>query len=344
MITFRTLLAAAVAVAVLGGLPGDASSQFRPRQGGRGGGTGGGAARRAERGLPEFTERLSRTLDLPGEGTIELSAVTGNVTITGGGSAVVLEAVKRVRSRTEQAGRTRLSEVSVEVRALGPRLVIDTDYGRDGRPGGVSVDYTLVVPESAGVIVKTGLGSIRIERVRGPVQAETARGNIEVTGTRRLQRLRSLSGDIRITNAEADDTLSLRTVAGAQIVRGLTARAIEAASVAGAVDIDGCTCERIDVRTVNGNIDYRGDLRRGGRYEFVSHDGDVRLALGGGGFELEAESVSGEVRSAFPLVNEGRAGPRRRQPGARGLRGAVGDAGAVLRLRSFSGAIVVERR
>ena len=58
----------------------------------------------------------------------------------------------------------------------------------------------------------------------------------------------------------------------------------------------------MEVRAVNGNIDYTGDLARNGRYQFISHSGDIRLVLSGAtGFELQANSFSGTVRSDFAI-------------------------------------------
>ena len=56
------------------------------------------------------------------------------------------------------------------------------------------------------------------------------------------------------------------------------------------------------MKAVNGNIDYAGDLAKNGRYQFTSHSGDIRLVLSGAtGFELQANSFSGTVRSDFAI-------------------------------------------
>ena len=92
--------------------------------------------------------------------------------------------------------------------------------------------------------------------------------------------------------------------------------------------------------------DYAGDLAKNGRYQFVSHSGDIRLVLSGAtGFELQATSFSGTVRSDF-AINRRPAGAEGQGSvqGPRVIRGAVGDASAMLALRAFSGNISITRR
>ena len=91
-------------------------------------------------------------------------------------------------------------------------------------------------------------------------------------------------------------------------------------------------------RAVNGNIDYAGDLARSGRYEFVSHSGDIRLMLSGGtGFEVQANSFSGNVRSEFPVNRRGGRGRRRR-------RHPEGHPGSIWRCKRDAGAARVQRQ
>jgi hypothetical protein len=59
------------------------------------------------------------------------------------------------------------------------------------------------------------------------------------------------------------------------------------------------------------------------------------------GFDLNANTFSGEVRSDYPLtLRRGGRGARFGQS----LRGSVGDASAVLDLRTFSGTISIEEQ
>jgi DUF4097 and DUF4098 domain-containing protein YvlB len=82
-----------------------------------------------------------------------------------------------------------------------------------------------------------------------------------------------------------------------------------------------------------------------------SHSGLVRLAIAGNtGFELEATTFSGSVRSDFPLTLRAGTDPdyddrgRRRGRMQQSIRGSFGDASAIVNLKSFSGDIIVTKR
>jgi DUF4097 and DUF4098 domain-containing protein YvlB len=230
---------------------------------------------------------------------------------------------------TEQANR-------VEVRTIVPRP--------RNFPG--SVDFTVMIPEDASVIVKTITGSIRASNVKGELRADTVAGSITASGVRKLAALKCVTGDVEITDAGAEDPVTASTVSGNVVVRGLRARAVQLTSVSGNIHIEDAQIERLMVKTVQGNLDYAGDLARSGRYEFNSHSGDIRLVLSGNtGFEVLANTFSGMVRSDFTF-NRGRSGAEgaAAAQGPRTLRGAFGDASAMVALRAFSGNISLARR
>lgn len=312
---------------------------------------------RDERRGPEVTEPFSRTVRLGRTGTVDLSNIAGDIVVTGGGGDDVrIDAVKRVRDRDDAAGRSRLQEIAIEVRELGNRVEVRTEYPRDRndrRESFVSVDFTIALPQNAGVTLKSVSGDVRVTNVRGELRAETVSGNVVATDVPRATLLKSVSGDIQLTNAGSDTSLSGGTVSGDVVIRGLKARTIDVGSVSGNVRLENVEAESATLRSVSGNIDYGSELARNGRYEFTSHSGTVRLMLSGNtGFDVEATTFSGDVRSDYALTlggtqvdNGGRGGRGRgRGPGNRGIRGSFGDGSARLTLRSFSGDIVITRR
>jgi DUF4097 and DUF4098 domain-containing protein YvlB len=106
------------------------------------------------------------------------------------------------------------------------------------------------------------------------------------------------------------------------------------------------------VKTVSGNVEYAGGIARGGRYEINAHSGTIRLLLANpAGFELNANSFSGSIRSELPLTVGGDSG-RRNDGSSRGRRDSVnhsmratfGDGSATLVVRTFSGDIIIAKR
>jgi hypothetical protein len=293
----------------------------------------------------EVTERFSRTAHLDQDGTFDLTNVTGDIVITGAaGRDVTIEAVKRVQRPNPRAARTLLQMIDIQVTEQANRLEVRTIVPRPRNfPG--SVDFTITVPEDASVIVKTITGSIRASNVKGELRADVVAGSVSASGVRKLASLKCVTGDIEIMDAGADDPVTASTVSGNVIVRGLRARAVQLASVSGNIRIEDAQIERLMVKTVQGNLEYTGDLARSGRYEFNSHSGDIRLVLSGNtGFEVLANTFSGIVRSDFTF-NRGRAGAEGGGvQGPRTIRGAFGDASAMVALRAFSGNISLARR
>ncbi len=298
---------------------------------------------------PEVTERFSRTIRIGRTGSFELSNVSGNVIVTGGnGEEVRIEAVKRARSRDESAAKTLLDELRIEVTELPNRVEVRTLHPRNRRNYSGSVDFTVTVPAGVDASIKVVSGDVRVTNVKGELRAESISGNVVASGATRLTLAKTVSGDIEIADAAAESALSISTVSGNLTGRNLKARALDLSSVSGDIIFANVTCERATVKTTSGNVDYDGPLARAGRYEMHAHSGNVRLGITSTtGFELEATTFNGDVRSDFPLTlragiegGGSRKGPRFN----RSIRGSYGDAGAIVMLKSFSGDIVVTKR
>ncbi|MBI4263714.1 MAG: DUF4097 family beta strand repeat protein [Acidobacteria bacterium] len=299
---------------------------------------------------PEVTERVSRTVRLDRTGTLDLSNIVGAIVVTGvGGDEVRIEAVKRTRNPNEASARADLEAVQIEVRELGNRVDVRTEYPRGRRNLVVAVEFTVSVPQDASVGVRTVSGDVRVTNVRGELRVDATSGSVQVSSARRLVAVKSVSGDVQVTDAQADGTVSVTTVSGHQVIRGLKARGVESQSVSGGLTLTDMDCERTDLRTISGNITYSGPLARAGRYEAQTHSGNISLAVAAGGFDVEASTFSGDFRSDYALTLGGgqvETGGRGRRPGPsnRAIRGRFGDGGALLSLRSFSGNIAITRR
>ena len=165
---------------------------------------------------------------------------------------------------------------------------------------------------------------------------------------------KTISGDVTARDIGSQNTLVLSTVSGTVIGTGLRVRALEAGSVSGDVRLIGNEIERLEAKSVSGNIEFDAPLSKGGRYEFTSHSGHVRVVLSGNtGFELDADTFSGSVRSDVPITlrtlgrpeqGRDRRSPARGGGSNRAIRGSYGDASAVLSVRSHSGSVVISKK
>jgi hypothetical protein len=303
---------------------------------------------------PEQTERFSRKVKIGRDGRFSLGNISGDIVVTAGsGDEVSIEAVKRIRGdRNELANVEIVVEERagrVEVRAEGERNRSD----RNRRDNNVSVDFTVSVPASAGLDLHSVSGSLKVTGVRGSVRAETVSGNVTTTDTPKLEQAKSVSGDVLMTGAAAEGDLSAGSVSGNVTAKGLKARGLDLGSVSGDVLLTDVTCERLGVKSVSGDVEYAGALVRNGRYEINTHSGSVRLTLVNPvGFELNANSFSGSIRSDFAMTVGGDTSRRdrddsrsgRRDSSSHSMRATFGDASAILTIRTFSGDVVIAKR
>jgi DUF4097 and DUF4098 domain-containing protein YvlB len=292
-------------------------------------------------------ERFSRKVKIGRDGRVTITNVSGNITVTGGsGDEVSIDAVKHARDSGD------MSSVQIVVDERPGRVEIHPEYPSRAR---ASVDFTLTVPSSAAVEAKSVSGNIRITGVQGAVRAENVSGDITTASTPKLELAKTVSGDVDLTDARAESDLAIGSMSGNVHVKGLTARGLDLTSVSGDVTLTNASCDRMGMKSVSGSLEFTGTLSKSGRYDVNSHSGTIRLRLAGStGFELNATTFSGSVRSELPLTlgGPGTTGDtgdrdrngRRRPPGTHAIRATYGDGSATLDVRTFSGDIVISRQ
>lgn len=302
---------------------------------------------------PETTDRVRQRFKVGADGALDLAGISGDVRVTGGaGNEIRVEATKRVRHRNADQAKRLLTDLRVEMSNVNGRVEVRTIYPRRGSYGerGItaSVDYLVTVPAGVTVSVKSISGDMMVAGVRGEVRAETVSGDVTVDATPNLALAKTVSGDVIARDIGGAATVVLSTVSGSVIASGLKVRALEAGSVSGDVRLSGVQVERVEAKSISGNIEFDAPFARAGRYEFTSHSGGVRIVVSGTtGFELDADTFSGSVRSDVPITlrSVGRGDrDRRRVASNRTIRGTYGDASAVLSVRSHSGSVVITRK
>lgn len=264
----------------------------------------GGAGRGQRGGQAEASETFTRTVHLERGGTFDLQNGAGDVTVTGsGGREATIEVVKRVRAFTDARARLVLDGTRVDIAERGGNVEVRTL--RPGGPGDVTVNYVVTLPENASVVLRSASGNLRVEKMSGDeLSVNTLQGNVTVSDLKSRM-------------------LELRTVMGDMLLRDISA-------------------QRAFVQSMQGNLEYAGPLQRTGRYQFQTHNGNIRLIPSGGpGFDLEAMTYRGDLRSDFVLKALREPLARRRLNVQKRLRGTVGDASATLTASSFNGNIVI---
>ena len=290
---------------------------------------------------PEQTEQFSRRIKVGRDGRVSVGNIAGDITVTGGsGDEVSIEAVKRTRGN-----RGELATVQINVDDRAGRVDVRTEH--TGQNDHVSVDFTISVPASAAIELHSISGSLKVSNVQGAVRMETVSGNVTTSASPHVEVAKSVSGDVDLTGTSVDGDLSAGSISGHIHARGVKARGLQLGTVSGDVIVSDVTCERLDAKSVSGNLEVSGALAKSGRYNLTSHSGNVRLILSGStGFELNASSFSGTIRSDLPVtLGPTSARNERRGPGpGRATRGVFGDGSALVTIRTFSGDIVIAKR
>jgi DUF4097 and DUF4098 domain-containing protein YvlB len=291
---------------------------------------------------PETTEKVSKAFKVGANGTLDISNISGRIVVTAGGTdTIVVDAVKRVRSR-EQDVKGQLERTVVTMSEHGGRVEVRTTY--TGRNSQVSVDYTVTAPAGASVYAHSISGDIRIANIKGEVRADAVSGDVEAAAAPGATLVRTVSGDASVSGVANQNELRVASVSGAVTVTGAKVRSLDADSISGDVQLRGAVCDRVTARSISGNLSFEGSIEKGGRYELRSQSGDVHLALAGAtGFEVDAGTFSGNVRSDLPVtVRLGETGSGRSS--RHSLHGVFGDGSAQLVLWSFSGDITIAKK
>jgi DUF4097 and DUF4098 domain-containing protein YvlB len=289
-----------------------------------------------DRGGAEETERISRKFKIGAAGRLALANVSGDIVVTAGsGDEVTLEAVKRTRG-----ARSELASVVIEIDDRPGRVDIRTRH--TARRDRSSVDYTVTVPREATVDLSSVSGDVRVTNLQGALRAQSISGTVALSGSTNVETARSISGDVELSGSIPEARITGSTVSGTVRARDLKARALKLSAISGNADFSNVEVERLEAKTVTGDVIFAGAVGRNGRYEFATHSGNARLTISGGpGFDLIANTYSGNIRSDVPVtVNDARLGRGQ----GRSMRAVVGDGGATVSVSTFSGDIVIRKQ
>jgi DUF4097 and DUF4098 domain-containing protein YvlB len=303
-----------------------------------------------DRDREEQTERQTKTVRLGTNGELDVSNISGDIVISrGDGDTATIEILKRARGRTAEDARELLQLVQVDIAERNNRAEVRTRYpnsderNRNNRRNfNVSVAYNITAPAGTRVTVKSISGNVKASEIKGDISAESVSGNIRLASAGRIASAKSVSGTIEISDTQVDGALQAGSVSGSVILRKVRAGRVSLDSVSGSVMMADLDCERVAAHSFSGDVQFAGPIAKNGRYELKSHSGEIRLAIDGTtGFELDANSFSGSLRSDLSLVTGGDAarGGRRRT-----LHGVYGDGSAMIDITTFSGSVVLTKR
>ncbi len=261
--------------------------------------------------------RLDTTFAFSKDGAISVGIPDGEIVVRGWAEARV-----QIKATSERD--------NIRLDASSSHLTLETSGG------GGDAHFEITVPYGVRVQARAQSGDVSVRGTKSEVEASSQSGSVTVTDAVRRLEVSSLSGDVEAERVNGD--VEIRSVSGDAKLADVTGD-IEIESVSGDVSIDGAVAKYVRAHTTSGGVSYRGTIDPQGRYELVSHSGDVDITIPqGSGAQLTVSTWSGAVESDFPITL---------RPGEHGIGSAVakrftfeiGNAAARISLESFSGDI-----
>jgi len=267
----------------------------------------------------DYASRVDTIVPLGRNGAVEIRLHTGDIIVTGWTRSEV-----RVRGTSERG--------EIRVEATASRVEIGT-HPEHSRHGEATIEIT--VPEGTRVTVGGSSADVAVRGVKGEVEVTTMNGDVEIDNASSRVSFESVSGDVQISRVQGD--LRGEAMSG-EIAITDVAGEVDVESVSGDLSLLNVRSKSVRAETVSGSIEFEGRTESGGRYDFASHSGDVRLMLPSAlGALISVETFSGTIDSDFPITL---------QPGQRHgkeFEFQVGDGGARIGATSFSGGIYIQR-
>ena len=290
------------------------------------------ALERADRDRDRAQERREREKSGSLDTVVSFDA-RGSLSVTCPGGTVVVAGAEKNEVRVH----ARTGSGAIRFTSSGARASLEPSSGRgcsDGR-------FEVTVPFGTRVSATTWSGSVSVRGVRGDIEAHAQSGDVQVNDAGERLDVETLSGDVVVAGVKGESRIN--TISGAINLSGARGD-VTVESVSGDLELRDVIAHQIRAHTTSGDIGFLGAILDAGRYEFITHSGEVALSLASDiGAELSMSTFSGGIESDFPItLKAGEHGIGSGQ--AKRLTFTVGRGTARIIAETFSGDITLKRR
>jgi DUF4097 and DUF4098 domain-containing protein YvlB len=281
----------------------------------------------ARPGGPENSPKSDQTVDVTKGTRLVLSNNAGEV---------VVRSWDRDQVRIQATHGAR-ETITAETTDMTLRIRTQRASGSRG-PGGL-VDYQITVPRWMPVNLSGTYLDATIEGTTAEVTVETVHGNARVSGGNGAVSLRSVEGVITVDKASG--RVQATTVNEGIRITNSTGE-IAAETTNGNIFIDNAQTSNLEAFTVNGEVTFNGTIRDSGVYKLGTHNGDIRVGLGGANnATVFVRTFQGDFTADFPVqLPEG----QNARSGSKRFNFTLGSGSARIELQSFGGDIVLGRK
>ena len=234
-----------------------------------------------------FAEEVDRTIDASSDGNVNISNISGSVTVNGW-----------TRNSVEVTGTLGRNVEELILERDGDDIVIKVKVPKHGGRG-IESDLRISVPQDSSLDVGTVSADIDVSDVNGEQSLHTVSGDVTTEYTGGRMSAESVSGDVEISGDNSDGEVEASTVSG-DVTLFRVSGEIEASTVSGSVVVDEGSIDRADLGTVNGEIIFQAEFRDGGKLSIETVNGDVDVDfVGKVSARFEIDTFNGGIRNCF---------------------------------------------
>ena len=237
--------------------------------------------------MPAMAEEVDRTLDAAPDGHVDVSNISGSITVEGWSRDQVKVTGELGRNIEKLIFERSGDKITVKVKA--PK--------RSSR--GIASDLYIQIPEQSSLDVGTVSADIEVDEVLGEQKLNTVSGDIDAEAVSADITAAAVSGDVEVNGDRKEAETRANSVSG-DVTLFRVAGTIAAESVSGDIIIDEGAFDRVNMNTVNGEILFQSELRDGGRLKAETVNGSVDVEFVGdveGRFEID--TFNGDIDNCF---------------------------------------------
>jgi DUF4097 and DUF4098 domain-containing protein YvlB len=234
-----------------------------------------------------FAEEIDRTIDASSDGHVDVSNISGSVTVHGW-----------TRDSVEVTGTLGRNVEELILERDGDKVVIKVKVPKRGGRG-IESDLRISVPQNSSLDVGAVSADIDVTDITGEQSLHTVSGDVTTEYTGGDMTAESVSGDVEISGNNADGEVSASTVSGDVTLFRVSGK-VEAESVSGDVVVDEGSFERAELGTVNGEIIFQGELRDDGKLSVETVNGSVEIDfVGDVSARFSIDTFNGGINNCF---------------------------------------------
>lgn len=272
----------------------------------------------------DFGSRLDTTVALQHGGTVDLTLVSGRITVT-------------AWNRPSVGIKARLSSGIVRLDVSSSRVGVES---RETDGGGDDSRLDVSIPADARLVLHTVSADVTAHGA-AEADARTVSGDVELANVRGSASVRTVSGEVRADHVGGG--FHATSVSG-DIHAGDVAGETDAQTVSGDVTLAHIRAPYVHAETTSGDITMSADLGTDGRARLDSHSGDVTVELPPRltGAHFDVRTFSGDIDTQLPMTLQPGSSSRGFMP--KQMQFTIGSgAGPRYSISTFSGDLRLER-